>query len=52
MTVMDDLDGIDRERVAVLREAENARFVAERPRSLALHERARSSMPRGVPPAR
>jgi glutamate-1-semialdehyde 2,1-aminomutase len=42
---------IDRERVRVLREAEDARFVAERPRSMALLERARSSMPRGVPMA-
>ena len=30
-------------------EAENARFVAERPKSMALLERARKSMPRGVP---
>ena len=30
---------------------ENARFVAERPRSVALQERARGSMPRGVPMA-
>jgi glutamate-1-semialdehyde 2,1-aminomutase len=42
---------IDRERVRTLREAEDARFVAERPRSMALLERGRSSMPRGVPMA-
>jgi glutamate-1-semialdehyde 2,1-aminomutase len=42
---------IDRERVRAIREAEDARFVAERPRSVALLERARSSMPRGVPMA-
>ena len=33
------------------RGGENARFVAERPRSMALLERARGSMPRGVPMA-
>ena len=38
-------------RVRALAEAENARFVAERPRSMELQERARRSMPRGVPMA-
>lgn len=46
---MADLTGIDLERVRALEQAENARFVAERPRSMELGERARRSMPRGVP---
>jgi glutamate-1-semialdehyde 2,1-aminomutase len=46
---MANLTGIDLARVRELRKAENARFVAERPRSMALQERARRSMPRGVP---
>ena len=44
-----DLSGVDQARVRALSEAENERFLAERPRSLALLERARESMPRGVP---
>jgi glutamate-1-semialdehyde 2,1-aminomutase len=44
-----DLTGIDPAAVRGLGEAENARFVAERPRSMALQEQARRSMPRGVP---
>ena len=44
-----DLSNIDPDRVRALEEAENARFVAERPRSLGLLKRARESMPRGVP---
>jgi glutamate-1-semialdehyde 2,1-aminomutase len=48
---MEELTGIDSERVAALEERENARFVAERPRSMALLERARDLMPRGVPMA-
>jgi glutamate-1-semialdehyde 2,1-aminomutase len=36
-------------RVAALQEQENARFVAEHPRSAELLTRARASMPRGVP---
>jgi glutamate-1-semialdehyde 2,1-aminomutase len=48
---MADLTGIDLARVRELEETENARFVAERPRSMALQERARRSMPRGVPMA-
>ena len=46
---MADLTGIDIDRVRVLDEAENARFVEERPRSMAALERARNTMPRGVP---
>ena len=46
-----DLTGIDPARVRELEEAENARFAAERPRSMALGEQARGSMPRGVPMA-
>ena len=46
-----DTTGIDRERAQALAAAEDARFVAERPRSMALQERARRSMPRGVPMA-
>jgi glutamate-1-semialdehyde 2,1-aminomutase len=48
---MADLTGIDTERVRALEEAENARFVAERPASMGLLQRARASMPRGVPMA-
>lgn len=48
---MADLTGIDQNRVRELGESENARFVAERPRSMELMERARRSMPRGVPMA-
>jgi len=44
-----DLTGIDLARVRELEEAENARFVAERPRSMALQDQARRTMPRGVP---
>jgi glutamate-1-semialdehyde 2,1-aminomutase len=40
---------IDPDRVATLAARENARFVAERPRSGALLARARRWMPRGVP---
>jgi glutamate-1-semialdehyde 2,1-aminomutase len=46
-----NLTGIDLARVRELEELENARFVAERPRSMALQEQARDSMPRGVPMA-
>jgi glutamate-1-semialdehyde 2,1-aminomutase len=46
---MADLTGIDPERARKLEAVENARFVAERPRSTALGEQARRSMPRGVP---
>ena len=44
-----ELTNIEPKRVRALDEAENARFVAERPNSMALAERARASMPRGVP---
>lgn len=46
-----DLRGIDSERASALAREENARFVAERPRGMELLERARGSMPRGVPMA-
>ncbi len=46
---MADLTGIDLARVRELEVTENARFVGERPRSIALQEQARRSMPRGVP---
>ncbi len=46
---MVDLNGIDAPRTRALHEEENARFAAARPKSLALLERARASMPRGVP---
>jgi glutamate-1-semialdehyde 2,1-aminomutase len=49
--VMVDMTGIDLARVRELAKAENARFTDERPRSMALVERARASMPRGVPMA-
>lgn len=39
----------DQDRLQALEERENARFVAERPKSLALLERSRRTMPRGVP---
>jgi glutamate-1-semialdehyde aminotransferase len=42
---------IDRARVRELEQVEYARFVAERPKSIALQEKARQSMPRGVPMA-
>jgi hypothetical protein len=48
---MADLTGIKLAHARRLGEAENARFVAERPKSMALGERARRSMPRGVPVA-
>lgn len=48
---MVNLTGIDLGRIGALEESENARFAAERPRSLELGERARRSMPRGVPMA-
>ncbi|MFQ5984708.1 MAG: transaminase [Alphaproteobacteria bacterium] len=40
---------IDRDRIRELRAREDARLIAERPRSRALLERARRSMPDGVP---
>ena len=44
-----DLTGIRAELIPELEAEEDARFVAERPRSMELLERARGSMPRGVP---
>ncbi len=41
--------GVDLDRVWVLEAEEQRRFVVEHPRSAALRERARSSMPGGVP---
>jgi glutamate-1-semialdehyde 2,1-aminomutase len=46
---VDDLAGIDGARARAMLEVENARFAAERPKSMALLQRARTSMPRGVP---
>ena len=46
---MADLTGIDATRLRELIATENATFVAERPKSVALTERARATMPRGVP---
>jgi glutamate-1-semialdehyde 2,1-aminomutase len=40
---------IDRQRLEALEVRENARFVIERPKSTALLERSRRTMPRGVP---
>ncbi|HEY2479343.1 MAG TPA: transaminase [Solirubrobacterales bacterium] len=48
---MPGVTGIDRQHVEELAATENARFVAERSRSMELWERARRSMPRGVPMA-
>jgi glutamate-1-semialdehyde 2,1-aminomutase len=48
---MPDLTVIDSGRAARLAEQENSRFAAGRPRSLELRERARRTMPRGVPMA-
>jgi glutamate-1-semialdehyde 2,1-aminomutase len=46
-----DLTGIARDRIRALEETENARFIEQRPESMRLSQRARSSMPRGVPMA-
>jgi glutamate-1-semialdehyde 2,1-aminomutase len=43
--------GVDRERVRSLKNAEDARFAAEHPRSADLMERGRQVMPNGVPMA-
>ena len=42
---------VDRDLVRRLKDAEDARFRAAHPRSMALRERARASMPNGVPMA-
>jgi glutamate-1-semialdehyde 2,1-aminomutase len=49
MCCMADLTAIRVELIPDLNAEENARFVEERPRSMELLERARGSMPRGVP---
>ncbi len=46
---MNAIARIDKRRLAALEARENARFVAERPKSMALLERSRRTMPRGVP---
>ncbi|MDP9482668.1 MAG: transaminase [Chloroflexota bacterium] len=46
---MVDRTGVDTARLSKLSDVENARFVAERPRSTALAQRAAKTMPRGVP---
>lgn len=46
---MADLTGIAAARIAELGATENARFVADRPQSTERLERARATMPRGVP---
>ncbi len=43
--------GVSRHRIAALAEVEGAQFVADRPQSMALWQRARATMPRGVPMA-
>ena len=48
---MPETSWIDPRRVEELEAAETARFVADRPGSMALLDRARASMPRGVPMA-
>lgn len=40
---------LDRQRLRELKDAEDARFIAARPRTMELWERAKSSMPNGVP---
>lgn len=46
---MADLAVIDGKQARAMLEAENARFAVERPKSMALLQQARKSMPRGVP---
>jgi hypothetical protein len=46
---MSDARGIDLDHVWAIQAAENERFLAEHPRSLALRDRARTSMPGGIP---
>jgi hypothetical protein len=43
------MTNIDRERVATLLEAEDSQFIADHPRSQALHARAGKSLLDGVP---
>jgi glutamate-1-semialdehyde 2,1-aminomutase len=49
MTLTGTEPGIDRARIKALKDAEDARFVAEHPRSADLLERGRRVMPNGVP---
>jgi glutamate-1-semialdehyde 2,1-aminomutase len=49
MQVVGKPDWIDLERIEKLKLEEDARFLTARPRSIALLERGRQSMPRGVP---
>lgn len=46
---MSDARGIDLDHVWAIQAAEDERFLAEHPRSLALRDRARASMPGGIP---
>jgi glutamate-1-semialdehyde 2,1-aminomutase len=46
---MDERAGVDAGRVAALWQRESGRYAREHPRCLELRERARQSMPRGVP---
>jgi glutamate-1-semialdehyde aminotransferase len=46
---MDERAGVDAQRVAQLWQRESARYTRDHPRCLALRERARLSMPHGVP---
>ncbi len=48
---MADLTGVDPDEVRDLEQRENTRFVEGHPRSMAAIDRARSTMPRGVPMA-
>jgi glutamate-1-semialdehyde 2,1-aminomutase len=49
MTIGASTSGLDRERVRSIKDAEDARFAAEHPRSAALLVRGRAVMPNGVP---
>ena len=49
MQVVEKPGWIDLERIEKLKLEEDARFVRARPRSMALLEQGRRSMPRGVP---
>ena len=49
MCCMADLSGVRVDLIPKLEAEENGRFVSERPRSMELVDRARGSMPRGVP---
>ena len=51
MTTAASRSGVDRDRVRALKQAEDARFAAEHPKSAALQARGREVMPNGVPMA-